>query len=126
MKILAHTGKGGPIYRYDFSGTFITRDGALLVVPPPPGRSSISKADRDTENKMLKVLFSTNLNPRSGPSVTRECETRDGRRSAFSRLLKAAGKDPVESSKETRSGPAAVGRRLPVAPGSSQWRRAGS
>lgn len=93
-EILVRTGKNGSIYRHNFTGTFITRDGALLVVPPGARRPNMSKVGRDTEKKMLKVLFSTNLyplNPRSDPSLAGKCETRDGTRSAFSRLLKASG-----------------------------------
>ena len=84
------TGKGGTTYSHRYAGTFVTRDGALMVVPPLPGRSNMSKSGRDTEKRMLKVLFSTNLNPRADPSVARGCETRDGRKSEFSKLVKAA------------------------------------
>lgn len=104
-KTLIQTGKGGPIYRYRYTGTFATRDGALLVVSPPPRKSHVSRVFHETEKKMLKVLFSTRLNPRADPAVAAECETRDGIRSAFSRLLKAAGNHPVRNALETRSNP---------------------
>lgn len=103
---LVRTGKSGSVFRYSYTGIFVTRDGALLAVPPGARRSNMSKVGRDTEKKMLRVLFSTNLNPRADPSIAEKCETRDGIRSAFSGLLKA----PVVSihwrgSSSTRSSP---------------------
>ena len=77
-----------------------------MVVPPPPGRSNMSRVGRPTEKKLLKVLFSSNLNPRADPSIAGIRETPDGRRSAYSRLFKAPiGSSGWESSC-SRSSPA--------------------
>lgn len=113
MKTIVRTGKHGPVYRYGYSGTFVTRDGALLVVPPAPRRSSISKTGRSAEKKMLQVLFWTGLNPRSDPSAARRCETRDGLRSEFSKMVKAAGVDQkrARTGTNTFSNSAATDRR---------------
>lgn len=52
---------------------------------------------------MLSVIFSTRLDPREKPSVARRCETPDGLRSAFSRLVRAVSSTPVRDGTETVS-----------------------
>lgn len=60
-------GRTRPIYSYE--GTFVTRDGAVFVVPPATGRLVARKATRKIEERMLAVLYSVDGNPRADTSV---------------------------------------------------------
>lgn len=103
-KTVKSTGKGGTTTSYSYKGIFVTRAGALFVVPPNLLRKNAVIVDiRDTEKKMLRVLFSTGLNPRANPSVVRECDTPEGIRSAFSKMVRAAGDYPTVGSTQTVS-----------------------
>lgn len=110
-RTVTYTAKRGESSRYSYEGTFIARDGALFAVPPTPRRPKTYEAGRDPEKKLLKVLFSTDLKPRADPSVAGRCETRDGLRSAYSRLIEAAGAHQERRIRGTRSSPA-IGRRF--------------
>lgn len=103
MKVVKRTRKGRPGYLCSYSGTFVTRDDALLVVPPTPRRREKPNAGPDTEQKMLKVLFSTNLSPRADPAVADNCETQDGLRAEFSKMCKAARTHERRSSRGTNT-----------------------
>lgn len=58
--------KGLTDFWYHYEGTFVTRDGAIFVVPPPTVRRdpNLPPPGRSIENFMLRVLYDSNLDPR--------------------------------------------------------------
>ncbi|CAN0080345.1 unnamed protein product [Scytosiphon promiscuus] len=92
--------KGKVKISYSYHGTFITRDGGLHTCP-----SRMDRSDRYVEEKMLKVLFSTRLNPWSDPSVATRCQTTDGLRSEYSKMV-AAAVQPARKETGTINNPA--------------------
>ncbi|CAM9766363.1 unnamed protein product, partial [Ectocarpus fasciculatus] len=76
-------------------GTFVTRDGAVFVVPPATWRPIAFRTTRKVEQRMLAVLYNTNRNPRDDPSVASSCQTPDGLRAEFSKMAKAVPKKPL-------------------------------
>lgn len=100
-RIVRQTAKGGKSYSHTFAGTFITRDGALFSVPPASRRgNNLAPLGRELEKNMLRILLSKNLRPRADPDVVRRCETPDGLRSEFSKMLRALTGSPIP---QTRS-----------------------
>ncbi|CAN0023178.1 unnamed protein product [Ectocarpus fasciculatus] len=89
------TGKGSTTIIYTYKGTFVTRDGALFVLPHPNPKLSGPKPSCRIEKRMLRVLHNTNRNPRADPSVTRRCETPDGLRAEFSKMVRAVPAKPA-------------------------------
>lgn len=88
-KITRHTSKGGTTHFFVHEGTFITRDGALFVLPPSGSYSTVPTAEgRRIEERMLRVLFEKHLRPKEDPTVARLCETPEGLRSEFSKMCK--------------------------------------
>ena len=93
------TGKGGYRYATYYKGTFMTRDGSLFVISDnlPPAL----EAKFMVEQKMLKVLFSRRLKPLADPAVAAGCQTPQGLRSQFAKLLRSAPRRSKVASTET-------------------------
>ncbi|CAM9770863.1 unnamed protein product, partial [Laminaria digitata] len=86
----ASNGKGGLIFKNVYEGTFMTRDGALFVVSKIGGKVMAPPQSRSIEQKMLSVLFTTRLKPLANQSITAQCQTPQGLRSAFLSLVPSA------------------------------------
>ncbi|CBN78446.1 expressed unknown protein [Ectocarpus siliculosus] len=96
-KTVKSTGKGGTKITYTYNGTFVTRDGAVFNLPPPTRRPKMHEASRRIEKRMLSVLHNTKRNPRADPSLARRCETPDGLRAEFSKMVRAVPRKPEAS-----------------------------
>ncbi|CAN0358931.1 unnamed protein product [Ectocarpus sp. 12 AP-2014] len=96
-KTVESAGKRGTKIIYTYKGTFVTRDGAVFNLPPPNRRPKMHVISRRIEKKMLSVLHNTKRNPRADPSLARRCETPDGLRAEFSKMVRAVPKRPEAS-----------------------------
>ncbi|CAN0417089.1 unnamed protein product, partial [Ectocarpus fasciculatus] len=96
-KTVESTGKGGVRTTYSYEGTFVTRDGAVFNLPPATGDPMAHPMFRRIETRMLSVLHNTKRNPRANPSVARRCETPDGLRAEFSKMVRAVPAKPAAS-----------------------------